>query len=224
MVKKINMINKKIGKLLVLEEVKEKKGRGIWYKCLCDCGKYTETKGEYLRNGDTKSCGCLHGVYSGLRSHPLYNRWYSMIRRCTNKNHSSYKHYGGRGIKVCDEWLELNKYIDDIEGKFGEIPKGYELDRIDNDDGYYIDNIRCVSKSINRINTRNRESETNHRNIIKSHGSYLVQLRRDNKVRHSKSLSDIGQVIKLRDKWLKDYKEDPEKWVEDTMNNNYIKE
>ena len=49
MVKKIDMTNKKIGRLLVLEEIKKEGKKGVWYKCLCDCGKYTETKGEYLR-------------------------------------------------------------------------------------------------------------------------------------------------------------------------------
>lgn len=223
MVKKIDMTNKKIGRLLVLEEIKKEGKKGVWYKCLCDCGKYTETKGEYLRNGDTKSCGCLHGVNTGLRNHPLYMRWYSMVQRCSNENHSAYKHYGGRGIKVCEEWMDFKKYINDIENKFGEIPEGYELDRINNDDGYYIDNIRCVSKSVNRINTRDRKSKTNNRNIVKRCDLFFVQIRRDKKVRNSKSIKDINQAIKLRDQWLKEYEEDKEKWIEDTINNNYIK-
>ena len=87
--------------------------------CKCDCGKEVIVQGAHLRSGKTKSCGCYqrdkqrnrltrHG-YSGP---PLYKCWHAMKRRCTIPKDESYKNYGGRGITVCDEWLDPINFIE----------------------------------------------------------------------------------------------------------------
>lgn len=79
------------------------------------------------------------------------NVWNSMIQRCTNPKHKAYKDYGGRGITICEEWL--NSY-EDFYRDMGKKPEGLEIDRIHNDFGYSKDNCRWTTRSINMQNTR----------------------------------------------------------------------
>ena len=81
----------------------------------------------------------------GRSSHPHYNRWQNMIARCTQPQHQMWTDYGGRGITVCDEWLDpfvFYRYLDEV---LGPIPDGCSLDRIDNDRGYEPGNIRWAT-------------------------------------------------------------------------------
>ena len=86
---------------------------------------------------------------------PEYKVWDAMKQRCINSNHKQWEDYGGRGIFVCDEWLtSFTAFLRDM----GERPtQGYELDRVNNDDGYYKENCRWVPKSVNQSNKRNRK-------------------------------------------------------------------
>lgn len=158
----------------------------------------------------------------GLSGHELYSTYFNMIDRCYNKKNKKYKYYGGKGVEVHSDWLDdISKFIEDIEIKIGDRPKGYTLDRIDSNGNYEINNVKWSSRSEQNLNTKDRDSLTNHRNIIKNHGSYFVQVRRNKKVRHSKSFDEIENAIKLRDEWINEYKEDKEKWEQNTINKNY---
>src|SRR3954462_10898895 len=98
--------------------------RRSMYLCQCSCGKATTVKAKYLLNGDTKSCGCLktimcaengkNTITHGLTKHPLYKVWSSMKDRCLNKKCHAYKHYGGRGIGISEDWLQFQKFYDDV--------------------------------------------------------------------------------------------------------------
>jgi biotin operon repressor len=72
----------------------------------------------------------------GLGDHPLYNTWWAMLRRCENPKAHNYARYGGRGIKVCEQWHDLAVFIADIERLLGPRPEGCTLDRIENDSNY----------------------------------------------------------------------------------------
>lgn len=89
------------------------------------------------------------------KSHTKTYRCYrAMIRRCYNKSQINYERYGNRGIKVCDRWLEsFENFLEDI----GECPKGYQLDRIDNDGNYEPNNCRWVTPKTNANNRRPRK-------------------------------------------------------------------
>lgn len=80
-----------------------------------------------------------------------YNSWYGMKRRCLDKNYTRYKDWGGRGIKVCDRWLDFQNFLEDM----GERPEGTTLNRIDNDKDYCKDN--CVWSSYQE-QARNRKN------------------------------------------------------------------
>ncbi|AEL97816.1 HNH endonuclease [Mycobacterium phage Dandelion] len=81
----------------------------------------------------------------GRSSHPHYNRWQNMVARCTQPHHQMWPDYGGRGITVCDEWLDpfaFYRYLDEV---LGPMPDKCSLDRIDNNRGYEPGNIRWAT-------------------------------------------------------------------------------
>ena len=91
----------------------------------------------------------------GLSYEPLFNILHCMHYRCENENHSQYRDYGGRGIKVCDEWSMDNASAFISWALENGWKNGLEIDRIDNDKGYSPDNCRFVSR---KENCRNRKS------------------------------------------------------------------
>ena len=91
----------------------------------------------------------------GFKGQPVYNTWCMMLARCRNKNSPSYKYYGGRGIRVCDEWMtDAGAFIRYITKLPHYKEKNYTLDRIDNDGNYEPGNVRWATKSEQCINRR----------------------------------------------------------------------
>lgn len=130
--------------------------------CECDCGNIITARGDSLKNGHTKSCGCMrvesnmsrstHGDNKRGKRTRLYSIWANMIQRCTNKNHPNYHDYGGRGITVYDEWFSYTAF------QIWAISSGYKenltLDRENTNGGYEPNNCRWVTVKAQQNNKR----------------------------------------------------------------------
>lgn len=156
MSKLIDLTGKRFGKLTVICRVENNKHGQPQWRCHCDCGKETIVVGQKLRKGITKSCGCL--VYEqktrlthGMTGTVLHNRWLNMKSRCFNPHNKRYERYGGRGITICDEWLDFKNFYNwSVANGFSEE---LSLDRIDNDKGYCPDNCRWATPRQQANNT-----------------------------------------------------------------------
>lgn len=156
--RKIDLTGKTFSRLLVIEDTYErnKNGHVIWL-CKCDCGNITKVESHCLKNGNTQSCGCLHKETITKHGHTSYNNknskiyfvWGSMKSRCLDKNHPRYKDYGGRGITICEKWLQFTGFLEDM----GIKPRGLSIDRIDNEGNYELSNCKW-STSKQQANNR----------------------------------------------------------------------
>lgn len=147
------------GRLVAIRYIANRK-----WLCRCDCGNTIEVLGSSLENGNTKSCGCLrvdrqralHTTH-GRSKERLHMVWQGMLSRCNNKNHSSYGLYGGRGISVCDEWLDYTVFREwalktgyDERASIGECT----IDRINPNGNYEPGNCKWANMSVQCRNRR----------------------------------------------------------------------
>jgi hypothetical protein len=157
-----NEVGNKYGRLVVLERAGSTKLFTAYWLCKCDCGNLHRATGASLRFGKVRSCGCLRNEKAsntmtthGLCKSKLYRVWDAMYQRCKNPNYKFFKNYGGRGISICEEWLDAEAFCTWASANgYNEL---VQIDRIDNNQGYFPGNCRFVSRSINSINRRKRQ-------------------------------------------------------------------
>lgn len=151
-----DLVGQRFGRLLVTSFF-DRKGANARWAATCECGTERIVYGHSLIGGRTKSCGCLrleaisYNTEMLCKNDDLHAVWKNMVSRCTNKNHSHWKLYGGRGITVCTEWLMFEAFRRDMAPR----PAGHQLDRINNDAGYSRENCHWVTP---KENCRNRRS------------------------------------------------------------------
>lgn len=162
MAQPLDLVGKRFGRLVVLRRT-ENNYKGTHWLCRCDCGNVVEVYGSSLNRGMTKSCGCLtkdllternkSSQKHGLSRSRIYRIYFGMINRCYYPKTNRYQLYGGRGIKVCDEWLNSFEAFRDWSFANGYAPE-LSLDRINSDGNYSPSNCRWVTHKEQVLNRK----------------------------------------------------------------------
>ena len=161
----VDLTGQRFGRLIVLEFAEIRKNKSYW-KCQCDCGNIKIISATSLKSEKTKSCGCLRKEVTKIRGEKnikhnktntrLFRIFLGMKSRCYYTKNIGYKNYGGKGIKVCDEWLNdfMNFYNWAMSNGYSQ---GLTIDRINNDGNYEPNNCRWITmkeQENNRMNNR----------------------------------------------------------------------
>ena len=154
MAKAIDLTGQRFGRLTVLyrDDSFAKDGHACWI-CQCDCGALVPVRSSLLRQGGTRSCGCLardltiaRSKTHGMTKTKIHRIWAGMKRRCFCETDNHYPLYGGRGITICDEWREDFVTFYDYVSKLEHFDEdGYTLDRINNNGNYEPGNVRWAT-------------------------------------------------------------------------------
>ncbi len=170
------------------------------------CEKEFEAQVSDIKNGGTKSCGCLIGRAGThlFYKHRFYTTWKNMRNRCINPKDKAYKDYGGRGITVCEEWLDITNFIAWCEATHPNI-SGVSVDRINNDKGYSPENCRWADGTTQNINKRMQKNNTSGYvgvNWKKDKNIWEVNIKHHKVLKYVGGFKTIEEAVQARDKYI----------------------
>lgn len=208
--RKKNLKGIKFGRLLVIEEAESFMGKNgevqcAGWLCRCDCGNKVVIRSNSLRMGATKSCGCLNrekpsnNIKHHMSGTKLYYVWKEIKSRCLRENDDKYKYYGGRGIKVCKEWLDdfMNFYNWAMSNGYRE---GLTIERKNVDGDYCPVNCEWIpfeKQSFNKTNTIRDSNNASIAEMAREVGIVSPQIARD-RYKSGWSLHDAISIPKMK--------------------------
>jgi len=157
-----DLSGQKFGRLTALKATEKRDGTNVLWLCECDCGSTSEVRGYHLTSGHSKSCGCLnresvieHQTTHGKTHSKVYRAWLNLNHRC-KPTAEYHKDYHDRGITVCPEWRHgTPNAFENFSSHIGEPPTPkHSVDRIDNNKGYEVGNVRWATWSQQNRNRR----------------------------------------------------------------------
>lgn len=195
-----------VGRLTVKSVAgRSKNGSKMWH-CVCTCGNTKDVISSSLNSGLVQSCGCRYDeikgtqkIAHGMSGTPTYQTWESMKQRCTNPNESFYHCYGGRGISICERWLNSfeNFYAD-----MGEKPAKHSIERIDVNGDYEPRNCKWATASEQAFNIRITKANKSGRTGVyhdTQTGKWVAAITHNHTQYHLGSFADIQTATRVRE-------------------------
>ena len=189
-----------LGMMYATEKSKRKHRFGL-YRCGY-CGKEFSAIMQHIKGGQ-QSCGCIRSSHR-LTKHPLYETWNQMRQRCYNQKHKYYLYYGGRGISICEEWLDVKNFIKWVEATHPNI-EGYTLDRIDSEGNYEPENCRWADNFIQAVNKRMTKNNTSGFvgvSLEKNKLKWKASIRFKHKIIYIGTFKTIQEAVEARDNYI----------------------